>query len=262
MPSMSEGSQLRVEVDDAVLRVTIERPEKRNALSRAVLTELGQTFRQAAGNQDLVAAVLRGAGDKSFAAGGDLKDLDSVRSRAQAAEMADDAKRALDAVRQFPLPVIAALNGDALGGGAELALACDFRVLAVHARIGFLQGRLNISTAWGGGIDLLQKVGLTTGLWLLAGRDLVGGERALELGLAEVVATQGETLDAALAPVLAAMRRQAPQVMRAFKALALGVVGGLGRAALERLETENFADTWIHDDHWAAVDKLLAGDSS
>ena len=108
----------------------------------------------------------------------------------------------------------------------------------------------------------MQKVGLTTGLWLLAGRDLVGGERALELGLAEVVATQGETLDAALAPVLAAMRRQAPQVMRAFKALALGVAGGLGRAALERLETENFADTWIHDDHWAAVDKLLAGDTS
>ena len=114
---MSEESHLRIEVDESILRVTIDRPEKRNALSRAVLAELGETFRAAAADQSLIAAVLQGAGDKSFAAGGDLKDLDSVRNRAQATEMADDAKRALDAVRRFPVPVVAAVNGDALGGG-------------------------------------------------------------------------------------------------------------------------------------------------
>ncbi len=259
---MSEESHLRVELDEGILRVTIDRPEKRNALSRAVLAELGETFRAAAAEPSLIAAVLQGAGDKSFAAGGDLKDLDSVRSRAQAAEMADDAKHALDAVRCFPLPVVAALNGDALGGGAELALACDFRLLASHARIGFLQGRLNIATAWGGGIDLLQKIGITKGLWLLASREMVGGEAALEMGLADAVAAENESLESALAAFLAPMRRQVPQVMRAFKALALGVAGGLGRAELERLETENFSDTWIHDDHWAAVEKLLAGETS
>jgi enoyl-CoA hydratase len=176
--------------------------------------------------------------------------------------MANDAKRALDAVRQFPVPVVAAVNGDALGGGAELALACDFRLLANHARIGFLQGRLNIATAWGGGIDVLQKVGPSKGLWLLASREMVGGAAALEMGLADAVAAEGESLESAVAAFLGPMRRQVPQVMRAFKALALGVAGGLGRDELEKLETEKFSDTWIHDDHWAAVDKLLAGDIS
>ena len=185
-----------------------------------------------------------------------------MRNRAQATEMADDAKRALDAVRRFPVPVVAAVNGDALGGGAELALACDFRLLASHARIGFLQGRLNIATAWGGGIDVLQKLGTTKGLWLLASREMVGGRAALEMGLADAVATEGQSLETALATFLGPMRRQMPQVMRAFKALAMGVAGGLTRDALEKLETEKFSDTWIHDDHWSAVDKLLAGDTS
>ncbi|MAG97567.1 MAG: enoyl-CoA hydratase/isomerase family protein [Alphaproteobacteria bacterium] len=259
---MSEESHLRIEVDEGILRVTIDRPEKRNALSRAVLAELGEAFRAAADDENLIAAVLQGAGDKSFAAGGDLKDLDSVRSRAQAAEMADDAKRALDAVRRFPVPVVAAVNGDAMGGGAELALACDFRLLASHARIGFLQGRLNIATAWGGGIDVLQKLGTTKGLWLLASREMVGGGAALDMGLADAVAEEGQSFETALAVFLGPMRRQVPQVMRAFKALALGVADGLERDALEKLETKKFSDTWIHDDHWSAVDKLLAGDTS
>lgn len=251
------GSNLVVDLNERVLTVTINRPEKRNALSRAVLEELRQTFTATASNEAIRVAVLRGAGEKSFAAGGDLRDLSTIRTRDGATEMANQAKAVLDSIRNFPLPVVAALNGDALGGGAELAAACDFRILAAHARIGFIQGKLNISTAWGGGIDLLQLVGPAIGLRLLSRSELLDAPVALSMGLVDAVAKPDQSLDDLLQTFLAPMLRQAPQVMRAFKALALQVRAGRPRSELEALETDLFSGTWIHEDHWTAADNLL-----
>jgi enoyl-CoA hydratase len=251
------ASHLVVDLSERVLTVTINRPEKRNALSRAVLEEVRQTFTAAASNETIRVAVLRGAGEKSFAAGGDLRDLSTIRTRTGATEMANQAKAVLDSIRKFPLPVVAALNGDALGGGAELAAACDFRILAAHARIGFIQGKLNIGTAWGGGIDLLQLVGPAIGLRLLSRSELLDAPAALSMGLVDAVAKPDQSLDDLLQQFLAPMLRQAPQVMRAFKALALQVRAGRSRSELEALETDLFSDTWIHEDHWTAADNLL-----
>ncbi|MBM3359776.1 MAG: enoyl-CoA hydratase/isomerase family protein, partial [Betaproteobacteria bacterium] len=167
-----EAATVVAERAGGVLNVSINRPDKRNALSRAVLGELKRVFSGHSGAQDLRVAVLRGAGEKSFAAGGDLRDLAQVRTRADTRRMAEQARDALEAIRSFPVPVVAALNGDALGGGAELAVACDFRVAASHARIGFIQGRLNIATAWGGGADLMRLVGPARALRLLAAAEL------------------------------------------------------------------------------------------
>ena len=178
---------LTVEASEGRLAVTIDRADKRNALSRAVLAELQETFERHAKDDSLRVATLTGAGDKSFAAGGDLRDLASVRTVKEAEIMADQAKAALDAIRNFPVPVVATLNGDALGGGAELAASCDFRVAASHARIGFIQGRLNIATAWGGGIDLARIVGSARALRLLARSELLSGDEALALGLVDEI---------------------------------------------------------------------------
>ncbi len=254
---MGKG-HLRVEVADSVLRVTLDRPAKRNAISRPLLDELRRTFESRGADGTLRLAVLTGAGDKSFAAGGDLKDLSAVRTIDEAAEMARQAKAALDAIRRFPVPVIAALNGDAIGGGAELALACDFRVAAPQARIGFLQGRVNISTAWGGGIDLFGLLGPSQGLALLCSGDLVGGERALAIGLMDAVAPEGESLERAVESFAAPMLRQAPQVLRAFKRLAIETRDGRPRAELDALETRIFSHTWAHQDHWDAVDRIFS----
>jgi enoyl-CoA hydratase len=250
-------SHLVVEAADGRLSVTIDRAGKRNALSRAVLAALQETFERHAEDDSLCVATLTGAGGKSFAAGGDLRDLATVRTVGEAEIMADQAKAALDAIRGFPVPVVAALNGDALGGGAELAASCDFRVAAAHARIGFIQGRLNIATAWGGGIDLARIVGTTAALRLLTRSELLSGEEALALGLVDVAAGDGQTLDDCLEAFLAPIMRQAPQVLRAFKALNLGARRDLPREELMLLETRLFADTWVHQDHWDAADKLL-----
>ena len=172
-----------VERQGAVLRVTLNRPEKHNALSRTVLEHLRRVFTEHAGNHELKVAVLSGAGERSFAAGGDLRDLAEVRTTSQTRQMSEQARAALDAVREFPVPVVAALNGDARGGAAELAVACDFRVAAAHARIGFIQGRLNISTAWGGGTDLMRLLGASRALNVLARSEMLTAERALAIGL-------------------------------------------------------------------------------
>jgi enoyl-CoA hydratase len=248
-----------VEPAPHVLRVTINRAEKRNALSQAVLEALRETFAHHAADESLSVVVLTAAGDRSFAAGGDLRELDAVRAEAEAAAMAARARTALDAVRHFPVPVIAALNGDAIGGGAELALACDLRIAAAHARVGFVQGRLNISTAWGGGIDLMRLLGPSRGLMRLCLGDLVGGAEGIALGLLDAVAEPTEPFETFVARFVEPFRRQAPLVARAFKAQALAERLGTARAERADTETRLFSRAWVHEDHWAAVERLLSG---
>ena len=121
---MSETGLLAVELRaGGVLRVRIERPQVHNALSRATLAALGEAFARHARDESIRAAVLTGAGDRSFAAGGDLKEFALIRDDADARGLHRDASAALDALRRFPAPTVAALNGLAVGGGAELALA-------------------------------------------------------------------------------------------------------------------------------------------
>jgi enoyl-CoA hydratase len=253
----SQGDVIRVSRTNGRLDVVIDRPEKRNALSRTVLESLKSTFEHHATDEAVKVAVLRGSGDKSFAAGGDLNDLAGVKTRADAETMSRDARAALDAVRRFPVPVVAALNGDALGGGAELAVACDARIAAAHARIGFVQGRLAITTAWGGGIDLMSLAGPSRALLLLSRADLLSAKEAETLQLVDGVAGEGEPLSAAIDRFVEPMLRLPRHVLAAFKALNRARCGGAGREELENLETERFAETWIHEDHWAAADAIM-----
>jgi enoyl-CoA hydratase len=246
-----------VEVADGVLNATLNRPQKRNALNRALLMELRRVFSEFAATEGLRVAVLRGAGDKSFAAGGDLHELSQVRAPEEARCMAEAMHEALDAVRFFPVPVVAALNGDALGGGAELAVACDFRVAANHAHIGFIQGRLNIATAWGGGADLMRLVGPAKALRLLVASERIEAEAARELGLVDAVGAPDEPLPAVIDRFIAPFLRQTPQVLRAFKALASGFRRGLPDAMLREIETRHLVETWVHPDHWRVADRIL-----
>ena len=253
-----EYQYLEVGFEDGLFTVMVNRPEKRNALSQAVLAELGQAFCAAATRDDLCAAVLRGAGSRCFAAGGDLQEFDRMRGPDDAARIGRDSSAALDAIRQFPVPVVALLNGDALGGGAELAVACDIRVAAAHARIAFVQGTLNISPAWGGGHDLCGLVGPAQALRLLCRADFLDAATAEQLGLVQARCPEGVEFDAFAADFLAPFRQRKPQVMRAFKALALAHRSGQAAATVRELELSQLITTWSHADHWAAHDRVLA----
>lgn len=251
------GADLLAERHGAVLWVTVNRASKHNALSRSVLGGIGAVFRDYAGDESLKAAVITGAGSRYFAAGGDLHELRAMKTAEQAAAFSNETRAHFDGVRGFPVPVLAALNGDALGGGSELALACDFRLAAAHARVGFLQGRIAVGTGWGGGIDLMDAVGPARALKLLARTEQVAAPEALAIGLVDAVADEGEPVAAAaerfLEPVLALTR----PVLMAFKALKTARRQGASRDALARIETALFADLWVRDDHWAALERVM-----
>jgi len=253
---MTANADLSVVRDGAVLRLRIERPQKHNALSRQVLAELKACLQQHAGDRSLACAVITGAGSRYFAAGGDLRDLAAVRSEADTRGMAQEARAALDAVRAFPVPVVAALNGDAIGGGAELAVACDFRVMSGSASVGFVHGRLKITSAWGGGPDLVTLVGPARALYMTTTCTLVSAQTALAWGLADAVAGDAaleDTVQGFIEPML----RQSPFALRACKAQARAFRCGLPWGERVAMEEANFVATWTHPDHWAAVDNLL-----
>jgi enoyl-CoA hydratase len=249
---------LHVSVDGPLLRVTINRPEKRNPLSRALLRALRDTFTRHAHDDMLALAVITGAADSSFAAGGDLKELMAVRTEADAEALFDVGYDALEAIRRFPVPVVAALNGVALGGGAELAVACDVRIAAAHAQIGFIQGTLNISTAWGGARDLMTLVGPGLGLALLAQSRILRADEAADIGLVQAVAAPGTEFAVFVQQFVAPLLRQQPRVMRAFKAQAAALRLGVPPLEARAADRCHFVSTWCHEDHWNAVDRVVS----
>ncbi len=239
-----------------MLWLQIDRPERRNALSHAALGEIGATFERFAADETLKAVVIRGVGEEAFAAGGDLKELASLRSAEQVGAFFDHASRALDQVRAFPVPVVAALNGTALGGGAELAMACDFRIAAPHAAIGYVQARLGICCGFGGGADLARRFGAAGALRLGLEATPLSAQDARSAGLVDEVAADGELLEDCVERVLALLLRHPPQVLRAYKAIALAERLGLPADQRRAIEREWFTRTWIHPDHWTAVDAM------
>ncbi|RMF95690.1 MAG: enoyl-CoA hydratase/isomerase family protein [Gammaproteobacteria bacterium] len=248
---MAESQALLHEHQDGILRLTINRPERRNALSLALLDRIAAQLAAHRDDPGLRLVVVTATGERAFAAGGDLKELDAVRDETQALAMSRRGRAALDAIRDFPLPVVAALNGLALGGGAELAMACDLRVAAAHAELGFLQGRLNVTTAWGGGIDLLAAAGDRALAILLDAHRLPANE-ALALGLVHRVARADEPFADCVQDFLRPWLARSPGVLRGFKALSSAWRQAL-RARLASIEEGHFVSSWVHADHWEAV---------
>ena len=237
--------------------LTLDRVHKHNALARHVLAELAVAVRAAGARSDVRYIVVTGAGDKYFAAGGDLRDLASVRDEPSVMAMMEEAGAALDAIRQCPVPVIAFLNGDAIGGGAELALSCDMRLQSAHARIGYIQARLGITSAWGGGPDLFQLIGPAHAMRMMARCELVPAEQALAWGLADAVIKDGPQ-GADFAAFTKPLNVCPPQVMRGIKAQAIAARQGAGWKAHRAVEQRHLVQTWLHDDHWAFADQLLS----
>lgn len=223
-----------------------------------MLGELKTHFETHAGDESLLVAVIQGEGERCFAAGGDLHEFDGLREPAAVAEMCRFSTACLDAIRNFPVPVIAAMNGDAIGGGGELAVACDMRVFATHARIGFVQGQMCISPAWGGGADLLRLAGTATAQRMLMRAEFISAVEAMNLGLADAVQGEGQDFETTVQEFVAPMLERKPQVARAFKTLARAARQDDTWRAVRAEEPALLAATWLHADHWAASDAAIA----
>jgi len=154
----SSESGVSVTRRSAVAIWTIDRPDRMNALSRAVVRELGRLAREAAHDAELRAVVITGAGDKAFCAGADLKERQSM-SIDDVRDFLGLYRASFGAIDALPVPVVAAINGAAYGGGLELALACDLRVMTASAQIGLTETSLAIIPGAGGTQRLPRIVG-------------------------------------------------------------------------------------------------------
>jgi len=176
-----------------ILTLTLNRPAKLNALNAATIAELGQAIGQARADAAVRGVILTGSGEKAFVAGADIAELAQL-SGPEAQEAAAKGQAVFRQFETSPKPVIAAVNGFALGGGCELAMACHLRVAAENARFGQPEVNLGLLPGYGGTQRLVQLVGKGKALELLLTADQVKAEEAHHLGLANHVVPLAELL--------------------------------------------------------------------
>jgi enoyl-CoA hydratase len=231
-----------LETDDGLAVITIDRPHARNAISLDTMDQLDEALDGAEGARALV---IKGAGDKAFVSGGDLKELSAIRTEADAAAMAWRMRSICDRIAAFPGPVLAALNGHALGGGAEVAVSADIRLASDDVKIGFNQVTLAIMPAWGGAERLAALVGKSRALLLAGTGTVLDAAEAQRVGLVDVVVPRSSFEDEwrVVARKLATL--PAAEIKR--------VIGGA--SAPEAVAA--FARLWVADEHWAAADRVM-----
>jgi enoyl-CoA hydratase len=244
---------LVLEVEDGVATISINRPHARNALALQTMAELDESL-DAARRERARVIFIRGSGTVAFCAGGDLKELEHMRSEQDAAEMAHRMRATLDKIPELPIPVIAGLNGDAFGGGAELAIACDFRIAASHARIGFAQINLGLMPAWGASERLAALLGRGRALSVLLGGETLDAERALQVGLFEEVVAK-ERFDRRLAELGASIAAAPPAAVAGIKR-SVNAIQPHRHLELADETIDAFARTWADPAHWEAVERM------
>lgn len=238
---------LRVEHDGPIAIVTIDREEAGNSISLEVVEALDEFFHASARDDALRAVVITGAGSRFFAAGGDVKRYRELHSREQLRAAFEHPRRLLDGIEAFPLPVIAAINGWALGGGAELSLACDLRVMAGDARIGFPYAKLSLVAGWYGAERLVRVVGQGAARRLLLRGEPMDATEAHRIGLVDEVASPGAALECAL--VLARdLAARAPLTMGATKRV-LNAIARESPSRARAVADREFEELWVSEDH-------------
>ena len=244
---------VRLEIADGVAVITIDRPEARNAIGFGTATELDLAL-DAVSASDAAVVVVTGGGDRAFVSGGDLKELNAVRTHEDALGMAQRVRRILDRLAALPMPVLAALNGHALGGGAEVAIAADIRIAADDIKIGFNQVTLGIMPAWGGAERLAELVGRSRAMLAVTTGQLYDAASAQRLGLLDLVVPRAD-FEQEWRGLAARMAASAPGATRSLKAVVSAARPSL-HPHTEAEATEAFAQLWIADAHWAAVDAM------
>jgi len=185
-----------VAVSDRVATLTINRPDVRNALNLQTTKEMTVALTELAARRDIGALIVTGGGDQVFVAGADIND---IRARKRDDGLAAINSSVFSLIEKFPVPTIAAVNGHALGGGCELAIACDLRVAAAHAKFGQPEVNLGIIPAAGATQRLPRLIGLGRARQLVLTGETIDAQTALAWGLVNQVVPGPEVMAAALA---------------------------------------------------------------
>jgi enoyl-CoA hydratase len=224
---------LQIERKDGVAVVTVSRPKKLNALNTKTIQELDAIFAALASDAEVKGVVLTGAGEKAFVAGADIEELAGLDAESGRA-LSERGHRVFDRIEWLGKPVVAAVNGFALGGGCELALACHVRLASENASLGTPEVKLGLICGYGGTQRLPRLVGRGAALEILLTGERVSAEEALRLGLVNRVVPRDQLLPEAEALV----RKMIANGPLALRATLEAVHGGLDRPLADAQEGE------------------------
>ncbi len=185
---------LQTSLTDNILLITINRPDKLNAINKMVMSELDKVIDEVYINQDVRAVIITGSGEKAFVAGADISEFDGL-DKAAGMAMAKFGQDVFFKIENAPKPIVAAVNGFALGGGCELAMSCHFRVAATNARFGQPEVNLGLIPGYGGTQRLTQLIGKGRAMELLMSGGMIDASTALQYGLVNHVCEPAELLN-------------------------------------------------------------------
>ena len=224
--------------------ITLNRPEVHNAVDASVMQSLEEILDGVDRRPDLQVLIVTGAGRRTFCAGGDLKYFAGLKDRESGRAMSRRMSAILSRLADGPRPVIAAVGGDALGGGCEVLVACHLRVAAPTARFSFRQAAMGVVTGWGGGVRVLRLLGRARALRLLLSAETIDAAEARRVGLVDFVASDGNSVMEEAMALARRIAANAPESIAAFLELAR-TYEAEGSVVAERCEADLFAQGWV-----------------
>jgi len=249
--SDNRTTSVREETIGAARVVTIDRPDKKNAIDARTAELVASAIERASADPQVRGVVLSSRGDV-FLAGGDIGELAALPRTREGADAVLAMGRRLDAIDASTVPVLAAIAGDVYGGGCEVVLACDEIIVEPHVRFAFRHAAMGLCPAWGGTARLVDRVGAPTASRLLFTAEPFDASEALRIGFASEVAAPGTALERALARIVAIACAD-----RAVIAEQRRLIRATAAARSDRdLETAAFRKLWGADAHVAAMDRF------
>jgi enoyl-CoA hydratase len=205
---MKTYENLKTSIENNIYTITINRPDKLNALNRSTVQEIGEAIKEANADNSVAGIILTGEGPKAFAAGADIKEFTGL-TKEQGMAMAKAGQDVFFSIENSSKPVIAAVNGFALGGGCELAMACHLRIASENAKFGQPEVNLGLIPGYGGTQRLIKYVGRSKGLELMMTAGMINAQQALELGLVNYIVSL-EGLHAKCVEILNEIKTKSP----------------------------------------------------
>ncbi len=249
---------LLTELKDHTFIIRLNRPEVLNALRLEMLEELMDAIEKVTQDDEIKGVLITGMGDKAFAAGADISEMRGIAAE-RAVEMSKHGQKVFFALENCPKPIIAAVNGFALGGGCELAMACHMRIASENAKFGQPEVKLGILAGYGGTQRLAQLIGRGKATELLVTGGMIDAEEAYRLGLVNYCTTRGELEEKALEILHQAYQQSALAIRLTLNAINVGynTRNGYGNRNGYDVEAENFGQAITSEDGLEGIQAFI-----
>jgi enoyl-CoA hydratase/carnithine racemase len=251
-----ESKSVVVQMKQNIAIITLNRPEVRNAINLEMVDGLNKVLDQMEHDPEVKVIIFTGSGEHAFISGGDLKQFHAAKTKEEALPMLVKVGDLLTRIQKLKKPTIAMINGTAVGGGCEFAASCDFRFASDHAKLGFVQISLHITTGWGGASRLIRKIGRTNALRLLLTGEVMGAEQAMACGFVDKVFPREILLEQTYA-FAEKIANQPLEGIMAYMMMAHDYDEGLGLESSIEKEIDRCSDLWGSSAHAEIVQTFL-----